>query len=123
MSRYGYEGQVGCAALSFKLGSPEDVSELEQFLVNAGLPSYGVPRFLRVLVDDSTDLGNEGKDVVGSERVSLIMKKLKTGLRKDGIETPPGSQDRMYWLEREGRGYTELSEESKRGILSGKANI
>ena len=99
MNKYGYDGQVGCAALTFRAGaSPQGASEtereavrqLEQWLVTkAGLPTYGIPRFLRVLVDVGEDEAAQRdqlgiSDSVGSERVSLMMKKLKTGLRKEG---------------------------------------
>ena len=99
MNKYGYEGQVGCAAITLRAGaSPGEadraerdaLSGLEHFLTStAGLAGYAVPRFLRVLVDidEQETLQREQigiSDTVGSEYVSLIMKKLKTGLRKDG---------------------------------------
>ena len=99
MNKYGYEGQVGCAAINFRAGSSpkqadrvelETVQQLEQWLTsNAGLPAYACPRFLRVLVDVGEDETSERDQLgisqdVGSERVSLMMKKLKTGLRKEG---------------------------------------
>ena len=128
LSRYGYEGQVGCAALTFKLTSAgasveETVSELEAYLLRTGLPSYGLPRFLRVLVDESRDLGNSDAEDVGTERTSLIMKKLKTGLRKEGLERVQGSRDLWFWLEREGRGYRLLEEDVRGEIMAGKANL
>ena len=99
MNKYGYEGQVGCAAITLRAGAAaggpdqverEAVRDLEKYLIStAGLAGYAVPRFLRVLVDgdESGALQREQigiSDTVGSEYVSLIMKKLKTGLRKDG---------------------------------------
>lgn len=99
VNKYGYEGQVGCVAVTLSHGaSPklassvelQCVNELEQWLIGtAGLPPYGVPRFLRVLTDvseDETEARDLGvSDDVGSERVSLMMKKLKTGLRREGL--------------------------------------
>ena len=123
LAKHGYEGQVGCAALNFRDGSDQDVSRLEQYLLDTGLAPYAVPRFLRVLVEDSTDLGNLDSGDVGSERVSLLMKKLKTGLRRDGIEVPSQSRDRMFWLEKEGSGYVELTAEMKGRVLGGKAKL
>jgi hypothetical protein len=99
MTKYGYDGQIGCAAITFRESAPPDrattieldtIKELEKWLVSeAGLPAYGVPRFLRVLVDEDKENAAE-RDIgisedVGNERVSLMMKKLKTGLRKEGL--------------------------------------
>jgi acyl-CoA synthetase (AMP-forming)/AMP-acid ligase II len=103
MNQYGYEGQLGCAAVTFKspdsgsLGESfadeaETLRELESHLVNkAGLPGYGVPRFVRVIVDTGeqgdatrTQLGIAERESVGTEYVSLMLKKLKTGLRNEG---------------------------------------
>ena len=128
LSRYGYEGQVGCAALTFKLtslqSSVEDtVGELEAYLLKSGLPPYGLPKFLRVLVDESRDLGNSDAEDVGTERTSLIMKKLKTGLRKEGLERMQGSRDLWFWLDREGSGYRVLEEGVRGTIMAGKANL
>jgi acyl-CoA synthetase (AMP-forming)/AMP-acid ligase II len=104
MTQYGYEGQLGCAAITFKpseLGSTEQaraveaktLGELEEHLVNkAGLPVYGVPRFVRVIVDlgeeadaSRNQLGIAERESVGTEYVSLMLKKLKTGLRNEGL--------------------------------------
>ena len=114
--------------MTFKLTSAdasveETVNELEAYLLKTGLPSYGVPRFLRVLVDESRDLGNSDAEDVGTERTSLIMKKLKTGLRKEGLERVAESQDQWFWLEREGRGYKVLEDGVRGHIMGGKANL
>lgn len=103
MNKYGYEGQLGCAAITFKTTdsisseiSPtveaETLRGLESHLVTkAGLPGYGVPRFVRVIVDlgeqgdpNRNQLGIAERESVGTEYVSLMMKKLKTGLRNEG---------------------------------------
>jgi fatty-acyl-CoA synthase len=108
MNQYGYEGQLGCAAITFKpseLNSPEKgytveaetLKELESHLVTkAGLPGYGVPRFVLVIVDlgeqaDSSrgQLGIAERESVGTEYVSLMLKKLKTGLRNEGMSRIP----------------------------------
>lgn len=142
MSRYGYEGQVGCAALTFKPISPSttsvpqpadantDISSLlptittlESYLLATGLAPYAVPRFLRVLISSSTDLGNLDAEDAGSERTSLIFKKLKTGLRREGLKKVQESRDVWFWLEREGAGYKVLEEGVREGILSGKARL
>jgi hypothetical protein len=103
MNRYGYDGQLGCAAITFTSSSgsgsgmdseksdaqeQETVRELEKWTTtnaNGALPAYAVPRFLRVLVNGRQELdgGNNDSDT-GADRVSLIMKKLKTGLRQEG---------------------------------------
>ena len=100
MSKYGYEGQVGCAAITLREGASagsageaeqEALKGLENYLTSTGgLAGYAVPRFLRVLVNidegDSTQRDPSGiSDAVGSEYVSSMLKKLKTGLRKEGI--------------------------------------
>lgn len=99
MNKYGYEGQVGCAAITLRNGAASDGPDqtehealmgLEQYLITkAGLAGYAVPRFLRVLVDADDQESSQREqigisDAVGSEYVSLMLKKLKTGLRKDG---------------------------------------
>lgn len=99
MNRFGYDGQLGCAAITLRdnlspnqpdLAERETMAQLEAWLLNSesALPAYAVPRFVRVLVNEGTaqDQGGMTGDS-GSERVSVIMKKLKTGLRKDGMST------------------------------------
>jgi acyl-CoA synthetase (AMP-forming)/AMP-acid ligase II len=99
MKQYGYDGQMGAAAINFRNGaSPqrpdeievEAIKGLEQYLTSsAGLAGYAVPRFLRVLVDIDEEIHQREQigisDSVGNEYVSLILKKLKTSLRKDGM--------------------------------------
>jgi len=94
MKKYGYDGQLGCVAVTIKdnqVDNPavlESIQGLEQWLVKeAGLAPYAVPRFLRVMRSAEQDAGAQdlgGRDDTGGERVSLIMKKLKTGLRNEG---------------------------------------
>jgi hypothetical protein len=106
MNKYGYDGQLGCAAITLHDSTPgqldrahhEVMSGLEHWLrtSESALPLYAVPRFVRILVDEGAapDSGGMSGDS-GSERVSVIMKKLKTGLRKDGpfVGTEPGLPD------------------------------
>ncbi|KIV93858.1 hypothetical protein PV10_05042 [Exophiala mesophila] len=135
MNRYGYDGQLGCAAITLgDNSSPNEASaverntmaQLEKWLLESksALPSYAVPRFVRVLVNEgpALDQGGSSGDS-GSERVSVIMKKLKTGLRKDGFVIPKGNGDRMYWIEKEGSGYVPLTEAAIQNLLSGKATL
>ncbi|KAK7892396.1 hypothetical protein LTR67_007492 [Exophiala xenobiotica] len=142
MNRYGYDGQLGCAAITFTSSSgsgsgmdseksdaqeQETVRELEKWTTtnaNGALPAYAVPRFLRVLVNGRQELdgGNNDSDT-GADRVSLIMKKLKTGLRQEGFSLPRSSSDRMYWIEKEGFGYVPLTDEAVQVLLSGKARL
>lgn len=99
MTQFGYDGQIGCAAITMRrrasaeAAGPDEldaIGDLEVYLTTkGGLPSYGVPRMLRVLVDAHP--GETGpreqmgiSDDVGGEYVSLMLKKLKTGLRKEG---------------------------------------
>jgi acyl-CoA synthetase (AMP-forming)/AMP-acid ligase II len=103
MNQYGYEGQLGCAAITFRPSDPnlpekslalesETLRDLESHLVTkAGLPVYGVPRFVRVIGDIGEEgnatrnqLGIAERESVGMEYVSLMLKKLKTGLRNEG---------------------------------------
>lgn len=99
MKNYGYDGQMGCAAITMRgVAAPSGptqvenaaVEDLERYLTSqAGLASYSVPRFLRVLVDtDKSETSQREQigisDSVGSEYVSLMLKKLKTSLRKEG---------------------------------------
>jgi acyl-CoA synthetase (AMP-forming)/AMP-acid ligase II len=101
MNHHGYDGQLGCAAVTLSGGAPHDhpleserkfVQNLEHELtiLERSLPTYAVPRFLRILVANDggppPDQGSMNCDA-GGERVSLIMKKLKTGLRKEGFST------------------------------------
>ncbi|KAK6369414.1 hypothetical protein LTS17_009757 [Exophiala oligosperma] len=137
MNRYGYDGQLGCAAVTFNgseanLESGPDAQELDTVrelerwaTTNAlgALPGYAVPRFLRVLATDRTTTTNVGNNDTGADRVSLIMKKLKTGLRSEGFTLPAGSMDRIYWIEKEGSGYVPLTTEAVQTLLSGKARL
>ncbi|KAH7091512.1 fatty-acyl-CoA synthase [Paraphoma chrysanthemicola] len=134
MTQYGYDGQLGAAAITFRNGaSPiqagnveiDSIRGLEQYLVeSAGLANYAVPRFLRVLVDDDQAQEREQigiSDEVGSEYVSVMLKKLKTGLRKEAFS--PANNDRMYWIEREGQGYVPLTVDTQRKLLGGVARL
>ncbi|OAL28819.1 hypothetical protein AYO22_02684 [Fonsecaea multimorphosa] len=104
----------------------EVMSQLEHWLrtSESALPAYAVPRFVRILINDGApqDSGGMSGDS-GSERVSTIMKKLKTGLRKDGFLIPEGNKDRMFWIEKEGSGYALLTNEAIQRLLSGKAQL
>jgi len=99
MTQFGYDGHVGCAAVTFKAGASPDradsvelesVRDLERWLSSkAGLATYGIPRFLRVLVDVGEDEPAERdqlgiSDSVGSERVS------------DEEEAEDGSPERRF---------------------------
>jgi acyl-CoA synthetase (AMP-forming)/AMP-acid ligase II len=87
MNTYGYDGQYGCAAITLNGNVDGTLSGLEQWLraSTSALPAYAVPRFVRILDQQDTahDSGGMSGDS-GGARVSVIMKKLKTGLRRDG---------------------------------------
>lgn len=95
MNQYGYDGQVGCAAVKLRVDAPSSDSEecykqiidgLENWLISvAGLAPYAVPRFLRVLGTNQTKVACEDS---GDGHLSLMMKKLKTGLRAEGKSIP-----------------------------------
>jgi acyl-CoA synthetase (AMP-forming)/AMP-acid ligase II len=129
MNQYGYEGQLGCAAIEFHAESWDRVhkilGELEQWMINAehGIPAYAIPRFLRV-IRDGTKAAPDQDPSNGSktERVSTIMKKLKVGLRKDGF-SPVGCEDQMYWIEKEGSGYVPLVEATAQSLRMGQFRL
>ena len=120
MNHYGYDGQLGCAAITlhddarsdqFERVQHETMSQLEHWLraSESALPAYAVPRFVRILVNEGAapDQGGMSGDS-GSERVSVIMKKLKTGLRKDGQLAPHTSP--VVLLTRFSKGFLFLKE-------------
>ena len=80
-----HDGRAGCAAISL---SQEPSKQLMQSLathVNAGLPKYAVPIFLRV-TSEMVTTGNN--------------KQQKGKLRSEGVDpTKTGDKDRMYWLQ------------------------
>jgi acyl-CoA synthetase (AMP-forming)/AMP-acid ligase II len=157
MNQYGYDGQLGCAAITLHNDSSAQfdqryqtiMSQLEQWLreSESALPAYAIPRFVRILINNETSALDSGgmRGDSGSERVSVIMKKLKTGLRKDGelfcsrkgqtsrlerllnfasgFVLPAGSPDRMFWIEREGTGYTPLTPMAIQRLVAGKAQL
>ncbi|KIW00403.1 hypothetical protein, variant [Verruconis gallopava] len=108
MNQFGYEGQLGCAALTMKDGSLgaeiETLKTLEEHLTKtAGLAGYAVPRFARVIVDGGDEnkraqLGIADRESVGAEYVSLMLKKLKTGLRKEGCRSGIELLKSQTWL-------------------------
>ena len=132
MTEYGYDGQLGCAAITAhreKIDRAEEeafMRDLESYLtVEGGLPSYAVPRFVRILreAEVATDANASASDSMRSERVNTIFKKIKMGLRKEGFSPPPESRDRMYWLRREGYGFEYLNRETQRQLLGGRAKL
>lgn len=97
MNRYGYEGQLGCMAVTLRehsstnsRGAEHDlVMELEEWLIGprGGLPPYAVPRFLRILSTSPQDeiaVTRTSSSESGPERVSLLMKKQKVDLQRQG---------------------------------------
>lgn len=40
-----------------------------------------------------------------------------------GFSIPPGCQDRLYWIEREGSGFVPFTKEAEQLLLSGKARL
>jgi acyl-CoA synthetase (AMP-forming)/AMP-acid ligase II len=54
MSRYGYEGQLGCCVLTVVPGTSEQVIHaMEDYMLKGGLPLYAIPRFLRIVETDA----------------------------------------------------------------------
>lgn len=104
MNKHGYDGQLGCAAITLNNhGSDTDeqafMSGLESWLLSSkdALPAYAVPRFVRILSDeeqmgDQVTISSAKEQTAmtdaGGARVSVILKKLKTGLRKEGETLP-----------------------------------
>lgn len=97
MNRYGYDGQLGCAAITFPSRNSavdtdtlekETISKLESWLSrpSSALPAYAIPRFLRILDSgEPSSLHLDPDRAVGeSEQVSAVMKKIKVGLRNEG---------------------------------------
>ena len=129
MNQYGYEGQLGCAAIEFHAGSWDRADKilrgLEQWMMSSehGIPGYAIPRFLRIIWDGpniSPEAGpSDGKE---TERVSTIMKKVKVALRKEGF-TPVGRKDQMYWIEKEGSGYVPLVEATAQSLRMGQFRL
>ncbi|KAL4891199.1 hypothetical protein BDV59DRAFT_209130 [Aspergillus ambiguus] len=124
MNQYGYEGQLGCAAVELHSGSrtraDSIISELEKWMAesNHGIPVYAIPRFMRILGDSTPEaVANQTLD---KEQVSAIMKKVKVGLRKEGFLLPKGSNDQMYWIAQEGKGYIKLDSDTIRSLQSGQ---
>lgn len=127
MNQYGYEGQLGCAAIELQPGSRprvgQIVAQLEQWMVESdhGLPAYAIPRFLRVLGESSPEaVADQSLD---REQVSAIMKKVKVGLRKEGFTPARDNGDAMYWIEKEGQGYVSLREDTVQSLQSGKFRL
>jgi hypothetical protein len=92
----------------------------------SALPAYAVPKFVRVL-DASGGAGERDErdtsDTEGTAHVSVIMKKLKTQLRREGFTVPRGGRDRVYWLKQDGKGYVRLTEEAAEELRGGKARL
>jgi len=97
MNVYGYEGQLGCAAITLRgnesgsdgaqLAAEQSVvQQLEHWVTKneSALPSYAVPRFLRILTESKDENKQDKNDTTGAESVSTIMKKIKVALRKEG---------------------------------------
>jgi acyl-CoA synthetase (AMP-forming)/AMP-acid ligase II len=54
MSKYGYEGQLGCCVLTVVPGTSEQViHEMEEYMLKGGLPLYAIPRFIRIVETDA----------------------------------------------------------------------
>ena len=125
MRQFGYDGQVGCAAITMQGEKEKDnmLQDLEQYLTSkGGLPGYAVPRFVRILANGSQE-NHLVSDAVGSEHVNPIFKKIKMTLREAGFAPPEESSDFMYWIEREGSGFVPLTRETQQGLLAGKAKL
>ncbi|KAK3706383.1 hypothetical protein LTR37_012761 [Vermiconidia calcicola] len=136
MNKYGYDGQAGAAAITMRKGASADgpdqaeidaLRDLEHYLtVKAGLASYAVPRFVRVLVDEKEAPQREQigiSDSVGSEYVSSMLKKLKTSLREEAFSLPSHCRDRIYWIEKEGQGFVHLTSGAREHLLQGTAKL
>lgn len=129
MTQYGYDGQVGCAAITLhrvRTNVPVEegvLRDMEQHLASkGGLPSYAVPRFVRIL-KDSEDAKGRDNEKSDAEHVNQIFKKIKMNLRQEGFTPQPESKDRMYWLPREGEGFVDLDREMQQRLLGGKARF
>ena len=105
LTRYGYDGQTGVAAVLLKEGSSEDefAKNIEQHCRDKGLPAYAIPRFLRFTKSDAY--------------VNASFKTTKVSLRNEGVI------EGMYILPREGQGFKLLDAAYTKEIVSGRAKI
>ena len=103
MTKYGYDGQAGVATIipTSPDATPRLMSQLESFSRARGLPSYALPRFVRLLKGDNY--------------VNANFKASKAALRAEGLV------EGMWWLPRDGVGYTPCNNVSD--IIAGRASL
>ncbi|XP_012689593.2 long-chain fatty acid transport protein 4 [Clupea harengus] len=101
----GLEGKAGMAAIA----DPEQSTNLEKFVrdMDKALPAYARPVFLRFL----PEVNKTG-----------TFKFQKTDMRREGFD-PSMVSDRLYFLDSSRGGYTQLTDELHRSIVSGKQKL
>lgn len=104
----GYDGQVGMLAMSLKQESDEQkvMTNLASHL-RKGLPSYAVPRFVRIM-----------KEI----NITATFKHQKNVLRKQAFDNVGG--DTVYWLPDERSAtYVKMTKEALGSIARGEARL
>ncbi|KAL1987317.1 hypothetical protein VTN96DRAFT_4345 [Rasamsonia emersonii] len=107
----GYDGQAGAAGITLERWTPDTETEFMSKLYSAlkakGVPSYALPRLVRITKRVAT---------------GVTFKQAKNELAKRGWDPAVDwDGDSLYWLN--GTRYERLSPESWRGIESGKAKL
>jgi acyl-CoA synthetase (AMP-forming)/AMP-acid ligase II len=80
MSKYGYEGQLGCCVLTVTPGTTEQVIHaMEDYMIKGGLPLYAIPRFLRIVETDAVGVSavfkkqKEDYKAIGKSGITLAI--------------------------------------------------
>ncbi|KAG0312559.1 hypothetical protein BGZ99_009390 [Dissophora globulifera] len=109
----GQDGRAGMAAIVLKDSIIQDKAALADFVqrmgahVAKGLPSYAVPRFIRICEQELETTGT--------------FKNKKVELRKEGFDLDQ-VKDRMYWWTPQGR-YLPFGQAENAEILAGRARL
>lgn len=119
-----YDGQAGAAAITLSSSSYENfMSSLYNALKKTGLPSYAVPRLVRI-TEEYIASRKTKRSTLTPYRIesNATFKKAKQELlKKSWDENEEGSTDKLYWLN--GKVYQRLDRSSWDSIKVGSAKL
>jgi hypothetical protein len=124
LTQSSYDGQAGAAALTLDAPEALFMKDLYSGLRKAGLPSYAMPRLVRITKEYVLFSPTPNNTILLTQNrieANATFKKSKNDLIKKSWKQAEAGTDKLYWLD--GQTYRPLDEAAWGGIESGRAKL